>query len=389
MSGHESDIRLFELVFCYIHDIGRSVDLGRLEREVNWSTLSPKRFGSLSLVRRDTPISLSLPRPLCVNLENAYVEGVGTLSATAKIYEDGAITIILRTKGQLSIDALGPLSRDTVVSTEGGKLSVEAYGTQLFYRVLNLVSFAIVDPVPREKGEIESYTSYCLLDCPEGASAFVGAHRGKIAALLIGEEDPTHIHESQISAALARPFSYRTNDMAIFDMDRCFIIDPLADYEDILLITEHANFRLLELRVLDRLLDSRLDEAEKDLTVYGIRGYGSRKPRARLKGRAPQRKFARIQALRFEALFILENLENSAKIIGDYYLGQIYDRLCSIFNTDGWSRSVERRLDVLSSVYEMVKTDSTERKFLILETVFIVVCVVLPLIQIWQVLAFR
>jgi len=112
---------------------------------------SPKRFGSFSLVRRDTPISISLPRPLCVTLENAYVQGVGTLSSTAKIYEDGAITIILRTKGQLSIDDLGPLSRDMVVSTEGGKLSMEAYGTQLFYRVLGLIDFAIVDPVPRER----------------------------------------------------------------------------------------------------------------------------------------------------------------------------------------------------------------------------------------------
>ncbi len=100
-------------------------------------------------------------------------------------------------------------------------------------------------------------------------------------------------------------------------------------------------------------------------------------------------KFARIQSLRFEALFILENLENSSKIIGDYYLGQIYDRLCAIFNTDGWSRSVERRLDVLSSVYDMAKTDAAERKMLLLEIVFIVVCVVFPALQIWQALVLR
>jgi len=205
------------------------------------------------------------------------------------------------------------------------------------------------------------------------------------AALLVGEESGA-LHESQIAEALRRPFSYGHHDYAVFDMNRCILIDPKGDYGDILLIAEHANYRLLELRALDRLLDLRLDEAEKDLTAYGARRRGRRKLRSRLKGNAPQTKFARIQALRFESLFILENLENSAKIIGDFYLGQIYDQLCMIFNTDGWGRSVERRLDVLSSVYDMAKTDSAERRMLLLEVVFIIVCIIFPAIQIVQVL---
>ena len=34
----------------------------------------------------------------------------------------------------------------------------------------------------------------------------------------------------------------------------------------------------------------------------------------------------------------------------------------SYYDTEGWSRSVERRLDVLTSIYEMVKTDNAERR---------------------------
>jgi hypothetical protein len=102
-----------------------------------------------------------------------------------------------------------------------------------------------------------------------------------------------------------------------------------------------------------------------------------------------QQKFAHIQALRFDALFILENLENSSKIIGDYYLGQIYDRLCSIFNTDGWKWSIERRLDTLQDVYDMVKTDTSEHKMLLMEGLFIIVCIVFPLIQILQVMLYQ
>ncbi len=381
------DERLFELVQCTIHDIGRSVDLARLEKAAAAATLSATRSGRMAAVHRDTPTSLALPQPLCIPLDGVPADRVGPLTATAKIYEDGAITILVRGKARLALEELHHLSTTRIVGAPEGLRSLDEYAALLFERILKLVSFAVVDPAPAEARKTESYLSFCLQECPEGAARYAAERREMMAALLIGEADPARLHESQIAAALSRPFAYRPDDLAVFDMDRCFIIDPQADYEDILLITEHANYRLLELRALDRLLDQRLEEAEKDLTAFGI-SYANTaaQKRRRLRGRAPVRKFARIQALRVEALFILENLENSGKIIGDYYLGQIYDRLCGILNTDGWSRSVERRLDVLSSVYDMAKTDSAERRTLVLEIVFIVVCIVLPLIQIWQAL---
>jgi hypothetical protein len=58
--------------------------------------------------------------------------------------------------------------------------------------------------------------------------------------------------------------------------------------------------------------------------------------------------------------------------------------LCNIFNTDGWKWSVERRLDILQSVYDMVKTDSNERLMNTQNNLIIAVCVVLPLLQILQ-----
>ena len=227
----------------------------------------------------------------------------------------------------------------------------------------------------------ESYLAFCLLECGEDPVNFIDRNRDYCASLLIGEEPGSNLHESQITATLGRPFSYRLGDLAVFELDRCIIIDPRGDYEDLLLIAEHANYQLLELRVLDKLLDTWLDEAEDDIRSLTL-------------GRAPpvapppagEVKVAHIQALRFDALFILENLENSSKIIGDYYLGQIYARLCEIFNTEGWKWSVERRLDALQDVYDMVKSDAGESRMVTLEVIFIVVCIIFPIIQILQVM---
>ncbi len=389
MEQVENPSLLTELVYFSIKDVGRAIDMKKLESPALYARLSGKKLGSPLPLRKDTPTSLALPQPVWFAFEEVHCKGLGQVYPSAKVYNDGAVTILLRGTGRFQLDELGPLSHSPLIESQGYTYSFEEFADRLFGRLLDGIGDAIVDSIERSQIQKERYLAYCFLEYPEPPGPFVQQHRQRVASLLIGEYDAASLHESQIQAALARPFSFRPDDLAIFDMDHCVIFDSRQDYEDILLIIEHANYRLLELRALDRLLDLRLDEAERDLTVYGIEKNRKGKGRIKLRGKTPQRKFARIQALRFEALFILENLENSSKIIGDYFLGQIYTRLCEIFNTDGWSRSVERRLDVLSSVYDMVKTDSAERRTLVLEIVFIVVCIVLPLIQIWQALILK
>ena len=387
MTAAAKEERLFEIVHFSIHDVGRAIDLSLLAPAAADAESLARRMGNGTPARRDTPASLSLPRPLRFPLRSAEADGFGELVSEAKIYDDGAVTVVVRGRARLRFDELGPLSRGAIVPHRDAKVTLDAWAQTLFAEARDIVAPAVIDPVREGSADRESYTAFCLLECAEPPADFIAAPPPAAggATLLIGEETDGALHESQIQAALCRPFSYGARDYAVFDMDRCILIDPRGDYNDILLIVEHANYRLLELRSLDRHLDHRLDEAEKDLTAYGTRRRGRTLGR-RLRGNAPRAKFARIQELRFESLFILENLENSSKIIGDFYLGQIYDQLCTILNTDGWSRSVQRRLDVLSSVYDMAKTDSSERRMLGLEIVFIVVCIIFPVIQIVQVL---
>ncbi|MBL8967340.1 MAG: hypothetical protein JNG85_10035, partial [Spirochaetaceae bacterium] len=287
--------------------------------------------------------------------------------------------VMVRVKIRVRIRELHTI-RGRTINTGGRRLSIAEYAEESFDRLLEAIRPATVGMPTGGMFDRETYAAYCLIDGEEWPSDLIERERHYLAALLSGEEPGAPLHESQLAATLGKPFSYRKSDLAIFDMDRCLIVDPDRDYEDLLLIIEHANYQLLELRALDKLLDRRLDEAERDMrAMYS----GDRRKRHRL-GTSIQEKFANIQSLRFDALFILENLENSSKIIGDYYLGQIYDRLCGIFNTEGWKWSVERRLDTLESIYDMVKTDLNDKKILVLEVVFIVVCVVFPVIQILQ-----
>jgi hypothetical protein len=380
---HGSDLPLLvEAVFFYLYDAGRSIDLKTV------AALVPAHPDLGIAKRRDTPASLTLPTPLILQLgtpersgpELSMPEGFERLSSQAKIYEEGVVTVVVRVKTRLPMSELHGLEHRAVISL-GQSLTIADYAEQGFRRLFQAIEPAVADPGAPDEMDRESYLAFCLLECGEDPATFIERNRDYCASLLIGEEPGSSLHDSQIAATLGKPFSYRIGDLAVFELDRCIIIDPRGDYEDLLLIAEHANYQLLELRVLDKLLDTWLDEAEDD-----IRALGAGKRRVLGLRRPIEIKLAHIQSLRFDALFILENLENSSKIIGDYYLGQVYARLCEIFNTEGWKWSVERRLDALQDVYDMVKSDAGEKRMVALEVTFIVVCIIFPIIQIIQVM---
>ena len=368
---------LVETVFFFLYDIGRSVDLRKI------AALVPAHDDLGIVKRRDTPASLSLPRPLILQLgesESLESKDFESFSAQAKIYDEGVVSLIVRVKLRIPFAEMRVI-QDRVIVLGGRSMTIPSYADESFRRLCSAIRPAVVDPQSEANCGREAYTAFCLLECPSDPADFLEDNRAIAAALLIGEDPAAELHHGQIHTTLGKPFSYRKDDLAIFDLDRCLIIDPRGDYEDLLLIVEHANYQLLELRVLDMLLDKWLDESERDLRMTYS---GADKGRKLLKT-SPQIKLVRLQSLSFDALFILENLENSSKIIGDYYLGQIYDRLCTIFNTEGWKWSIERRLDTLRSVYDMIKTDASERKMLLLEVLFIIVCVLFPVMQILQV----
>jgi len=373
-----------EYVRFVLFDVGRAIDLTKA------AAVLPGRTDSKAVKRRNTPASLTLPKTVCVSLER---DAFGSPSpaayagaeATAKLFDEGVISLAVRVRLSAGLSELHDLERRTF-PLGGRECTVDQFIEERFRELHERLGPAIAREDPAgTPPEREYYTAYCISDWGRGSpDSFVARNGRTLAALLEGETESQNLHDAQIRKSLANPFSYGAEDLAIFDLDHCVILDRSRDWEDILLIAEHANYQLLELRVLDRLLDHWLEDAEKDLRAFYTKTRGRRGRKARI--RALPAKFARLQGLRLEALFILENLENSAKIIGDYFLGQIYVHLGRVFSVEGWTRSVERRLGALQNVYEIVKSDKSERTMIVLEIIFIVVCIAFPILQILQVM---
>ncbi|PKL25207.1 MAG: hypothetical protein CVV47_07955 [Spirochaetae bacterium HGW-Spirochaetae-3] len=372
-----SDDRVYavEIVRLALYDIGRAIDLKQA------ADLLPGVPGMRIQRRRDTPTSLTMPVPLCVDLRSGLKriyseESIEGFAASARLYDEGVMSIVVRLNVNATLEGLHGIEAKPITNTIS---DIDSYIDERYRAVLEQVLPAVRSP--RHEPESETYLAYCFADVGVDPTRFLSENERDLTTLIAGEPWGYPLHESQIQKTMSNPFSYSGKDLAVFDMDRCIIVDSDRDYEDVLLICELANYQYLELRSLDKLLDRWLDEAEDDVNAISLKGQGKK-----LKTGALRKKFGKIQALRLDALFILENLENSAKIIGDYFLGTVYEHICGIFNTSGWTRSVERRLDALQNIYEIVKVERSERTMLILDVVFIIVCIILPVLQILQVM---
>lgn len=363
-----------ETVVFYLYDVGRLIDLKKIALMIP----AHPDLGTIKK-RRDSPTSLSLPVPLIVQLAKMESnDGLpfDAITLRARIFEDGVISMTVRVKGKFSLKELYSV-RTTPFVSEGEITTVDSWVESSFTRFLGTIKECVTTGLYVFPEFVrESYTAFCVTTPIENPEEFVHMHRKTIACLLNSESPDANLHESQIVATLRNPFRYTDNDYALFDLDHCFIIDPDFEYEDILLILEQAKFQLLELRTLDMLLDRWIDQAENDIKIIFKNNSARLKP--------IKAKLASVHALSFDALFILENLENSSKLIGDYFLGQVFKNLCEHFNTEGWIRSIERRLATLASVYERVNANANEKRMLFLEIMFIVVCVVFPILQIIQ-----
>lgn len=358
----------FDLIFQTLYDIGRQVDLEALRR------VFPQAQPAAWEKGRDTPASIRLPRPLILPLldwkagDLALVDsGVDTCRLRAKIYEEGVLTLECCLQVRTRLSELHTF-KAVPLRWQGQTLTPDQLTARQFEQIFpQLRPHLIQDQYNFDQFEQEHYRIFCLTEAVDQPQQFILDHRDYLASFLLGEDPAERLHRSQIDTTLQNPFSFRPDDLALFDLSRAFLISPRRDYDDLLQIIEHANYQLLELRTLDKLLDRWLDDAEN--TFRQAAGRGKTRSPARL-GPVGQ-KLSSLQPLRLDALFLLENLENSSRIIGDYYLGQVYDHLCKLFNTQGWKVNVEKRLDILQDIYTMTKSDQNERTLVILEFVVV------------------
>ena len=215
----------------------------------------------------------------------------------------------------------------------------------------------------------EAYTVFCIESPLQGADgakinaeSWWRSNRRAVASLLTQEPDIDHLSRQEADESTGLYLSYYEHDLVVVDWDAALIIDEKQNFDETLYVMELANLQLAELEAYDRILDGSLERSYRDLTNRRMRG-----------GAGLMRE---LRELRIDFTRFSDELSNITKFFGDWHLARIYQTVSARFHLADWHRTIDRKLQALDDLYQLLNHDKTNRWMLILEATIVLLFVI-------------
>jgi len=297
-------------------------------------------------------------------LERIGPHGPLRVERVIKLLPVGAISISIRVP--FAVDRMEDLVVYHDLQFTNGSLSEEV--RRLAEEVRGELAAHYIRPVS-QLAEEEAYTVFCVkspLLTEEGtainAESWWRAHRRAVASLLTQEPDVDHLSRQEADESTDRFLSYYERDLVVVDWDAALIIDEPRNFEETLYVMELANLQLAELEAYDRLLDDALDRAYRDLNARPPRG------RAGI--------LRELREIRIDLAQFSDELSNITKFFGDWHLARIYENISARFHLADWHRTIDRKLQTLDDLYQLLSHDWNNRWMLILEVTIVLLFII-------------
>ncbi|MFO1533412.1 MAG: hypothetical protein ABR562_06930 [Thermoplasmatota archaeon] len=331
-----------EFVHMSLFDLGAELDLARVHRMLGRPT-EPAPLVS----RSPAPPYAPLPRPK----EVRFVPAGGTAQVEVRIHSVGVAAV--RTRIPFEAGTVADLARLQEGLQMRG-LPLKDAARAWFDELRPDLEPAVVEPYPGIV-EPETYFVFCLTDI--GPETLLGPQREAVAALIAGEE-PGRLVAAVVESALKHTVRYYKDDAVVVGWDHAVVASRAGAYEDILDVLELANLQLLEFRTYDEYLDTRLDESFAALDRLWAPGGLFRSARGALKD---------ISELRVDFARLTDNLQDTGKIFGEWYVAKLHQHLREAFHLASWERAVAGKMQTLEDMFQLAEEEANHRRSLILE----------------------
>jgi hypothetical protein len=346
-------------IWCYrLFDIAHEIQLERAQKLLSEDVrrLRFTREGSQYLELSNPPLTVELGKR-SLKLRG----GDQPVDAVARIFDHGAASIILKVPVQpgTSMEALVPLADELYDSR-----AVEDVCLEIVEGLRKALAPAL--EAPHLWDQNESYTVIFAESIRGKPSAKAVLEGADLARLLLGEVGSRPLSERERSEVTKRAFSYTEDDLAVIDWNSAFVYEPSGS-TDIPDLMEICNAQLLELRYYDDLLDEQLARIYNE--IQGKHGRFSIL-------RSPYRAMARhVLVTWMELSEFVERVENSLKIVGDFYLAKVYEATVRRLRIPLWQQSVQKKQQMLANIYQLLKGEVDTARSLLLETTIVILIV--------------
>jgi hypothetical protein len=346
-----------KVVIYRVFDVAEEIDLQRLESILSETSVESRvkvdRKHRPSVVVRNAPVRLRLGEvPVRIGDANYACEGF----ATAIDYGVLSISLHLPIPPGTSWSKLIELASAINASADSPD-EIDAICRKKSHEVADQIHTAL-----KNRSEWEVSEDYVLWFLEEVS----GIHRASdlttqtdLPALILAERTDTLAAPSR-NGILDYTYQYATDDLVVIDWNSAVVYEPSGQME-IADIIEFALTHLLEVRYYDDLLDRRLAEL-----------YDAADERRRSVWRRRFSNLAHDANTRFlEISEIMERVDNSIKVVGDYYLAVIFRAAIRRFRVLDWQQSITRKMNSLARVSELLQGEMNVRRSHALELIVI------------------
>lgn len=337
-----------------VFDIGRDVNLEAAQK-IFETTNTAQRFR----LNRSSKAMIINNAPLSLNVETSKYDALGhplDLEITAKIWHFGALSITM------SFGMPDSMSWNRLI--ELGNFLENDNNLDLLAKQKAEQILLSMNPDRIQTTNWETYEDYIcyffrkLDGCEKNAMEVF--NRYDIFRLILSENNE-NLSEQTKKTILDSTFQYSNDDLAVIDWNSALIIEPSGSL-DIVDVIEFSLCQLLEMRYYDDLLDEKLTYLYNALEKQKFNIFQSYYNRLSK------------EAAKFylDIADTVESVENSMKVVGDFYLAKIFRAASQRFRFKDWQDSVNQKLENLAQISKIFVSEGNEKKNQLLEIIIIV-----------------
>ncbi|MFA5555075.1 MAG: hypothetical protein WDA68_11060 [Phycisphaerae bacterium] len=346
-----------EVVYVYAYDLAYDMKDTPISHILGQAT-SQYSMGP----NKRSPKQMMFYRPQTVTLapDTLRIRGRDVqIARSVKVFSVGAVSIVLRVPFEnLTLRELVDYHEPEI-----DQIALKNYINDLAIRISDELQPYCIRPNPQIDRD-ETYTVFCLHGLSDSVRTeqWLSDNKSLVAALLTEETSADDLSAQQIEESTSQFVSYYNNDMVVVDWDAAVVVAPPENLDDILHVMELANVQLLELGAYDRLLDASLERAYRDLA------------KRKYFGRKTVNKYLR--EIRIDMARLSDELINTTKFFGDWYLADIYKSVSLRFHLDEWDSVINDKLKTLDELYGLLQQDTINFWMVLLEATIVLLFVI-------------
>jgi hypothetical protein len=337
-----------------VFDVAEEVNLSKVEELVKTEVSQRLKFTRSTrqaVIMRNAPVALNLGG--LTDFANPYSSG--KTEAFAKIWDYGVITIQFQipinpgTRWEELIQLAAKLEQDTLLD-EAARFRAQ--------EVVNLIKPALRDS--HNWHEFEDYAVFLLEEIEGIKKSAELLEQVDIARLLVAETS-VMLADRAKKSIMEGTYQYSDQDLTVIDWNSALVVEPSGS-KDVPEVIEFALTHLMEMRYYDSLLDQKLTVIYDSIEESRSRFFSNRFTSLSRESSARYIEFSEF----------IERVDNSFKVVGDFYLARIFRAAGEKMRIPEWEENITRKINLFSNLSELLQGEVNVNRSLWLEITIVV-----------------